>query len=198
MTDTATRKHSAGPDLQGDPISSNAGRIWAGISRILIGFVFLWAFLDKNFGLGFATTSDKAWNFGTGEGNPTAGFLTFGTNPEGFLADFFTGLAPDSPNGFVNWLFMAALLGAGIALILGVFMRFATIGGAVLLVLMYLAEAPWAKVTGEDGSIIASNNPLIDDHIVYAAVLLMLLFVKGGRYLGLGRVWETKVPAALE
>ena len=181
-----------------DPITSNGGRNWAGISRILIGFIFLWAFLDKNFGLGYATPSENAWQFGTGEGNPTAGFLKFGTNPEGFLADFFTGLAPDSPNGFINWLFMFALLGAGIGLILGVFMRFATIGGTILLFMMYLAEAPWAKVTGEDGTVTASNNPLIDDHIVYGAVLLMLLFVHGGRYLGLGRMWESKVPKILE
>jgi len=181
-----------------DPITSNGGRNWAGISRILIGFIFLWAFLDKNFGLGYATPSENAWQFGTGEGNPTAGFLKFGTNPEGFLADFFTGLAPASPSGLVNWLFMFALLGAGIGLILGVFMRFATIGGTILLFLMYLAEAPWAKVTGEDGTVTASNNPIIDDHIVYGAVLLMLLFVHGGRYLGLGRIWESKVPKILE
>lgn len=198
MADTATRADSSATSSASDPITNNAGQIWAGISRILIGFVFLWAFLDKNFGLGYTTKSEAAWQFGTGDGNPTAGFLKFGTNPEGFLADFFTGLAPSSPNGFVNWLFMAALLGAGVALILGVFMRFATIGGAVLLFLMYLAEAPWAKVTLEDGTIQAANNPLIDDHIVYGAVLLMLLFVKGGRYLGLGRQWEAKVPTALE
>ncbi|MBA9050098.1 hypothetical protein BJ996_006829 [Streptomyces phaeogriseichromatogenes] len=29
--------------------------------RILTGFVFLWAFLDKTFGLGYATASGNAW-----------------------------------------------------------------------------------------------------------------------------------------
>jgi thiosulfate dehydrogenase [quinone] large subunit len=181
-----------------DPITNRAGQIWAGISRILLGFVFLWAFLDKNFGLGYATPSENAWQFGTGDGNPTAGFLKFGTNPEGPFASTFTDLAPASPGGFINWLFMFALLGAGVALILGVFMRIGAIGGAALLFLMYLAEAPWAKVTLEDGTISASNNPLIDDHIVYGAVLLMLMFVAAGRYLGLGRIWESKVPKFLQ
>ena len=30
-----------------DPITSNGGRNSAGISRILVGFIFLWAFLDR-------------------------------------------------------------------------------------------------------------------------------------------------------
>lgn len=183
--------------VEDDPISSNAGRIWAGITRLLLGWIFLWPFLDKNFGLGYATPSENAWKFATGDGNPTAGFLKFGVNPEGPFADFFTGLAPSSPGGIINWLFMGALLGAAIGLLLGVFMRIATIGGAILLFLMYLAEAPWAKVTGEDGTVTASNNPIIDDHIVYGSVLLLLGFIAAGRYLGLGRKWEALVPAIL-
>ncbi|MFI6408114.1 hypothetical protein ACIBJH_38465, partial [Streptomyces sp. NPDC050548] len=29
--------------------------------RLLTGFVFLWAFLDKTFGFGYATPSGKGW-----------------------------------------------------------------------------------------------------------------------------------------
>jgi len=32
-----------------------------GILRISFGLIFLWAFFDKLFGLGFATASDKSW-----------------------------------------------------------------------------------------------------------------------------------------
>ena len=32
-----------------------------GLLRILMGWLFLWTFLDKTFGLGFATTAEKAW-----------------------------------------------------------------------------------------------------------------------------------------
>ncbi|MFC5822105.1 hypothetical protein ACFPUY_44090, partial [Nonomuraea harbinensis] len=34
--------------------------VWA-IARISIGWVFLWAFLDKTFGWGFATPAERAW-----------------------------------------------------------------------------------------------------------------------------------------
>jgi thiosulfate dehydrogenase [quinone] large subunit len=40
--------------------------------RLGLGFVFLWAFLDKTFGLGYATPSEKSWLNG---GSPTLGFL---------------------------------------------------------------------------------------------------------------------------
>ena len=44
-----------------DPATNMPARyLLAGI-RIAMGFIFLWAFLDKVFGLGFATTSDKSW-----------------------------------------------------------------------------------------------------------------------------------------
>ena len=32
-----------------------------GLLRISIGLIFLWAFFDKLFGLGFATSFDKSW-----------------------------------------------------------------------------------------------------------------------------------------
>jgi len=182
-------------DHSADQIATTAGQKWAGVVRILLGFTFLWAFLDKAFGLGYATT--KAWLFGTGDGSPTAGFLKFGVNPEGPLASFFNGLAPSSPSGIMNWLFMGALLGAGVCLILGIAMRIASIGATVLLLSMYLALAPWAKFTDESGATVATNNPIIDDHIIYSAVLMLLMFVAAGRYWGLGRMWESKTPAWL-
>ena len=43
----------------------------AGI-RLALGWIFLWAFLDKAFGLGHDTTAAKSWVNG---GSPTKGFL---------------------------------------------------------------------------------------------------------------------------
>ncbi|MFB9722467.1 hypothetical protein ACFFRU_27415, partial [Planobispora longispora] len=60
---------------------------WA-ITRISIGWVFLWAFLDKTFGWGVATPAERAW---IGGGSPTTGFLK-GTG-ENALGGFFSGLA---------------------------------------------------------------------------------------------------------
>ncbi len=179
-----------------DLLVPSSARTWAGVIRILIGFTFLWAFLDKCFGFGYATA--KGWMFGTGEGNPTAGFLKFGANPNGPFHDFFTSLAPTAPSAFINWLFMGALLGAGVGLVFGIGMRISCIGASILLLSMWLAVAPWAKYVDEGGSTVASNNPILDEHIIYSAVLILLMIVHAGRYLGLGRMWEAKAPSWLQ
>jgi thiosulfate dehydrogenase [quinone] large subunit len=176
-------------------------KYWAAVTRILIGFVFLWAFLDKNFGLGYTTQGDSAWNFATGDGSPTFGFLAFGANQDGPLAGFFNSLRDSAgqmtadgapvlyPGSWVNWGFMLALLGIGVALIVGFMVRIASIGGAVLLVLMYLAEWPLNAVDPETGFNTA-NNPIIDDHIIYAVALIMLMLFTAERTWGLGKVWQ--------
>lgn len=183
-------------------VQSAATKYFAATTRIMLGFVFLWAFLDKNFGLGYATPSEGAWQFGTGDGSPTFGFLTFGANPEGPFVDFFNSLGESAgtmgeagpvlnPNSWVNWAFMLSLLGIGVAFVLGVVMRISAVGGAVLLFLMYLAAAPWAKITLEDGTIEASNNPIIDDHIIYGVTMIMLALFMAGHTWGLGKIWES-------
>lgn len=140
------------------------------LTRIAIGWVFLWAFLDKTFGLGFATESADAWVNG---GSPTFGFLNFATEGK-LLHDFFAGLS----GAFADWMFMLGLLGLGLALILGIGMRIAAVAGALMLVLMWAAELP------------LENNPFMDDHIVYALVLGALAIYGAGRTWGLGRMWE--------
>ena len=192
---STTTHSSESTVVHDDLITTTAGQKWAGVVRILLGFTFLWAFLDKNFAWGYSTT--KAWMFGTGDGNPTAGFLKFGVNPNGPFQSFYTNLAPSSPNGIVNWLFMGALLGAGLTLVLGVAMRIGCIGSALLLISMFLAVAPWAKYEDKGGSTVASNNPLLDEHIIYAATLMVLMLICAGRYWGLGRWWESKTPTWL-
>ena len=56
----------------GSMLSTAAARSLA-VLRIATGFVFLWAFLDKTFGWGYATTSEHSWING---GSPTKGFLS--------------------------------------------------------------------------------------------------------------------------
>ncbi len=50
---------------------TTTGRVVA-VLRIAFGLTFLWAFVDKLFGLGYATPAGKGWIDG---GDPTAGFL---------------------------------------------------------------------------------------------------------------------------
>ena len=138
--------------------------------RLSLGWVFLWAFLDKLFGLGHGTPSAGAWIDG---GSPTAGFL--GKATSGPFASFYQSIAGDT---WVNVSFMFALAAIGTALILGVAMRLAAAGGATLLVLMWTAVLP------------PDNNPFMDYHLIYALVLVALVLTGAGRTLGLGRIWE--------
>ncbi|TMR35228.1 hypothetical protein [Nonomuraea zeae] len=141
--------------------------VWAA-ARIAIGWIFLWAFLDKTFGWGFATPANRAWVEG---GSPTTGFLK-GTG-ENALGGFFSGLAGQ---GWVDWLFMAGLLGIGLALVLGVGLRIAAVTGTAMLVLMWAAELPLA------------NNPFLDEHLIYSIVLIGLALAGAGTTLGLGNL----------
>ncbi|MBX6766244.1 MAG: DoxX family membrane protein, partial [Actinomadura rubrobrunea] len=170
-----SRKTSGGhrtlrPHLPEPLTESPAARyVWA-VARLALGWVFAWAFLDKTFGLGHETPAAKAWIEG---GSPTEGFLKNSpTGPfEGLYHDM-AGLA------WVDWLFMIGLAGIGAALLLGIGMRIAAAGGALLLVMM------WAAVLPPD------NNPFMDDHLVYAIVLVGLALVSAGDTLGLGRWWS--------
>ncbi|GAA2216226.1 DoxX family membrane protein [Nonomuraea monospora] len=141
--------------------------VWAA-ARISIGWVFLWAFLDKTFGFGFATPAAKAWING---GSPTTGFLK-GTG-ENALGGFFSALAGQA---WVDWLFMAGLAGVGLALVLGIGTRIAAGAGTAMLLLMWAAELP------------LTTNPFMDDHIIYSIVLIGLALAGAGRTLGLGNL----------
>ena len=152
------------------PAVETKSRYAFAIARIALGWTFLWAFLDKTFGLGFATAAEDAWVNG---GSPTFGFLNFGTEGKLFH-DFFAGLAGPA----ADWAFMIGLLGIGTALILGIGMRIAAASGAFLMVSMWAA------------SLRLENNPFMDDHLVYAIVLVGLALANIGRTLGLGRRWE--------
>lgn len=153
------------------------------VTRIGIGLVFLWAFFDKLLAMGFATgrledgtiefMGESAWLSG---GSPTFGFLTFGTS--GPFAGFFQSFAGAA---WADWLFMLGLLGIGIGLTFGVAMRLSAISGAAMLVLMWAAVLPLA------------NNPVIDDHIIYAIVLAGLYWAAADRTWGLGAWWEERV-----
>lgn len=122
--------------------------------RIGLGLIFLWAFFDKLLGLGFATAKEAAVING---GSPTAGFLEFGT--AGPLAGVFKMMAGSVT---VDVLFMAGLFFIGLFLILGIMKKATTHAGATLMILMWLAM------------LFPANNPFMDEHIIYALVLIYL------------------------
>jgi thiosulfate dehydrogenase [quinone] large subunit len=146
--------------------------VWAAL-RIALGWLFLWVFLDKTFGFGFSTKPEAAWIAG---GSPTAGFLANATT--GPLAGVYHSLAG---NPLVDWLFMLGLLALGVSLLLGIGVRIAGYGGVVFVLLLWSSRLPPA------------DNPIIDEHIIYAIVLVGLATVRAGQWVGLGKLWYNAV-----
>jgi thiosulfate dehydrogenase [quinone] large subunit len=154
------------------------------VVRMVTGFVFLWAFLDKTFGFGYATPAAKAWING---GHPTKGFLSsVAVGP--FEATFHNWAG----TAWADWLFMLGLLGVGVGLLLGVALRAAAASGTVMMLLMWAAEWPLAKHTSA-GELSMSTNPIVDYHIIYALVLIAVALTYAGNTWGLGRLWA-KLP----
>lgn len=144
-------------------------KIW-GILRISVGWVFLWAFLDKTFGLGFATLRENAWVLGN---SPTSGFLQFAT--KGPFATIFQSMAGTV---LVDWLVMLGFLGIGIALLFGVGIKIAGYSGALMMFLFYLAVLP------------PEHNPFLDEHIIYIFLLIGFTTVRCGEWFGFGKRWS--------
>lgn len=150
-----------------------------GILRLGLGWIFLWSFFDKLFGLNFATKTNQAWLKG---GSPTFGFLKFGT--KGPLASFYQSLAG---NPVIDWLFMLSLLFIGLTLTLGIMVKLGSFLGAFLLILIYSA-----------GSLPPEHNPFLDEHLIYFLLMIVFPLAKSGSYLGLGRWWtQTKLVKKL-
>ncbi len=169
---------------------SSLGWKFLSITRIALGFVFLWAFIDKLLGLGFSTCRtvaengsisidafcEKAWING---GHVTEGYLVYGGNPNSPFNEFFVNLGAQR---WTDWIFMIGLLGIGLALMLGIGTKVAAWSGAAMLLFMYATQM-WP-----------ATNLFLDDHIVYALAGIGIVYVELQRQdIGLGKVWR-KLP----
>jgi thiosulfate dehydrogenase [quinone] large subunit len=173
-TQDATERPSARP-------ARGAGEFWLAALRIGVGFIFVWAFVDKLFGLGYSTASAKSVLNG---GSPTKGFLSHVA--AGPFQSFFHSIAG---NPIVDILFMVSLLGIGVALITGAGLRVAAVSNVVLMLGMWAAEWPMAKVVA-DGSASGSTNPFMDYHLAYALVGIVCAYLGTGSAFGLGQWWS--------
>lgn len=163
------------------PGVSRVGQLLLGLLRLLVGWIFFWAFLDKMWGLGYATPTDRAWVHG---GSPTSGFL--GSVYVGPFASWFRSIAGAT---WADYLFMIGLCALGVALILGIGLRLAAIPGAALSVMMWLSVWPPDKVTSQ-GEKTGSTNPFFDDHLVWALLFLIFPLLNAGDWVGLGQWWR--------
>jgi thiosulfate dehydrogenase [quinone] large subunit len=151
------------------------------VLRIAFGLTFLWAFFDKLLALGFSTGraddgtvdrfGDAAWING---GSPTEGFLKFGA--DGPFKGFYNSIAGAA---WADVLFMLGLLAIGLVLVLGIGMRIGTSAAALLYVMMWTVALP------------PENNPVLDDHLLGAISMFVLLGFHAGDVWGLGKTWTS-------
>jgi len=116
-------------------------------------------------------------------------------DPTWSAASYLTG-AKTFPELF-NWFLQPSILPAvnlvnewgltllGVSLILGVFVRFASILGAVMMMLYYLPllQFPYPN----------AHAYIVDEHIIYALVLLFFAAIRAGRIWGLEN-WCSNLP----
>lgn len=182
-------KDSFQKNLEGEHVKG----MWAWTTlRLLLGWSFFWAFIDKMFGLGFSTcrapegsSIDFFCSASTIKGgSPTFGFLAFGTQAS-HTGDLFDWMASSSADtiGVADVLFMAALLFGGVALLLGIGTRTAAIGGAILMAFMFLAGDVWPP-----------NNPVNSSHIIEMVAFLGIATVGPGAF-SLQKWVNAKIPA---
>ena len=142
------------------------------VGRLLLGFVFFWAFLDKLFGLHHSTSSAQAWVHGA---SPTTAFLAAAQGP---FAGLFHSLAGHT---WVDWLFMIGLAGIGFALLTGVGVRIAVVAGTIMLAMMWAASLP------------IHANPAIDDHVLEIALLWIIFLGYRNQVLSFGAWWRSSI-----
>jgi thiosulfate dehydrogenase [quinone] large subunit len=195
--DTMIKTQIEMPELERlEPIHTKGLQRVFALLRFAMGWTFLWAFLDKAFALGFSTGrvlndagetvkigffGDAAWIHGA---SPTAGVLGFAM--KGPFVHFYqtitgyqmTATGPTSA-AWIDWVYMLSMLLIGGALILGVGVRLASLGGIAWMAIFYTATAIWPE-----------HNNFVDEHLVAALVLAGLFLANAGRYYGLGKVWQ--------
>ena len=187
---TTTHRHpelDATNVIENDVVTTSPARKALAVLRIGFGLTFLWAFFDKLLALGYSTgaitneagaktgvdyfAKDAAWLNG---GSPTEGFLTFGVADSNPFQGFYNSIGGTV---FADSLFMLGLAGIGIALTFGFGIRIAAATGALLYFLMWTASFP------------LDNNPVLDDHLLGAATMVVLGLTLAGDTWGLGKAW---------
>ncbi len=132
--------------------------------RILLAWVFLYAASHQAF--------EPGWS--------AAGFLA-NTKTFNFL---FAPLASPGLAPVISFLVAWGHLLIGLSLLAGLALRVSAAFGALLMILYWMAHMDFPFITN-------TNNFIVDDHIIYGVVLVMLIVVKAGHVWGLD-TWASK------
>jgi len=167
-------------------ITNRIHMVGIALLRVLVGVIFLWAGLEKLTAakafdasgfLKFATNGTLGWPFVSGEVaegtvfNPTHGFwVSLADNP-GLMS-------------IINVLVVAGEIGIGVALILGLFTRFAGAMGTLMMLFFFLAA--WDFAYG-----------IVNQHLTYALICATITGLGAGRYYGLDAVVGSRVGSSV-
>lgn len=153
-------------DIFGRKTSFEYSERWVGYSlftlRIVMGWVLFYAGIDK--------LLDSEWT--------AKGYLMGAANRDGSLFPGFWETMAQDYIGIVDPLNAWGVTLVGLALILGVLVRWSAFWGAVTMLFYYLSSFP------------LSHSFYIDDHIVYATLLFGLGAFGAGRILGIDEFLE--------
>lgn len=128
--------------------------------RIFLGILFFWA--------GYTKLIDPSWS--------AAGYIS---GSKTFIGFYHWLLSPNVlPT--VNFLNEWGLTLIGIALIIGLFVRFASFFGLIIMILYYLPAYP-------------AEHGIIDEHIIYSAAFLVLMAFGAGKILTLNSWVQTRL-----
>ena len=130
------------------------------VLRLVMGWIFLWAGLDK-----------------VVNGFTAAGFLQNATSGP-FQEQFAAWGADSAALAVIDPLVAYGQVLMGLAMIFGVATRAALFCGGIMMFLFYIAQFP------------PEHNPFVDYYVVYIVVYLMLGALGAGRIFGLGGVLE--------
>ena len=148
---------------------ASKGKSILAVARIASGWLMLWPFFDKLFGLGFQTPAGS----GMIDGGSPSSFITYVSG--GSFKDFFDSLAG---NTFVDILLMAGLLILGLTLILGIASKLTTAAMTLFLFIMFLIHVP------------PTDNPIIDHRIIWILLIWAIYFLGGYDRLSLKKRWD--------
>ncbi|MBI2448403.1 DoxX family protein [Candidatus Microgenomates bacterium] len=133
--------------------------------RLSLGWMFFYSGITKMF--------NSDWS--------AAGYLKVAKT----LPDFYQWLSSPDIINITNFLNEWGQLLIGVALLLGIFTRFASIMGVLLMALYYLPilDFPYPN----------AHAFIVDEHVIYAFALLVLASFRAGRSFGLEN-WCSKLP----
>ena len=139
---------------------NSTARITLTLARISLGWIFFYAGLTK-----FLADSWSA-----------SGYISSSTA----FPTFFAWLSAPENITWVNALNIWGAMAIGVSLILGLFTRIGAFFGAVMMILYWLPifHFPYA---GE-------HSLIIDDHIIYAFILLFFAAYGAGKYYGIDAI----------